>query len=331
MLQRLIRFVFVSFFAAAPAFADDDPRPTRTLDTVVVSGVQPGPGLWKVSKGDHVMWVLGTLIPLPKKIEWESGDVERTIAESQELLLLPQAKIDIKGGAFKALTMMPSLLGARNNPDGKKLEEVVSPELYARWLKLKAVYLGRDQSVEKRRPIVAGFRLYEKAVERSGMSFKDIVTPLVKKTAKKHDLVITQPEVSLTVEDPRARVKELRKTALDDAACFEKTLTRLESDVETMQLRGNAWSVGSVVDLRELPYTDAAGACMDALLDAAVAEKAGLSTLPDRVKAKWIAAAEAALEKNRSTFALLPIANILDEDKGYLAALKARGYTVEEP
>ena len=31
------------------------------MEAVVVSGVQPGPGLWRVSKGGHVLYILGTL------------------------------------------------------------------------------------------------------------------------------------------------------------------------------------------------------------------------------------------------------------------------------
>jgi hypothetical protein len=38
------------------------------LDQVLVTGEQPGPGLWKVSKDDHVLWILGTLAPLPQKM-----------------------------------------------------------------------------------------------------------------------------------------------------------------------------------------------------------------------------------------------------------------------
>jgi hypothetical protein len=329
MLKRSLAALFVAAFSMAAAAEDE--RPTRTLETVVVSGVQPGPGLWKVTKDDHVLWVMGTLTPLPKKMEWESRDVEKAIAESQELLLLPRAQISVEGGALKALTLMPSLMGARNNPDKKLLKEVVSPELYARWVPLKQKYLGKDSAVEKRRPIIAGFRLYEKAVERSGMSFKDVVTPVVKKAAKKHDLVITQPAVDVKIKDPRTRVKEFKKTTLDDSECFDKTLQRLESDVETMKLRGNAWAMGDVITLREEPYTDNTKACMDAVLGASMAEKTGLSTLPERIKDEWLKAAEAALAKNRSTFALLPIGNVLDDEKGFLAALKARGYTVEEP
>ena len=41
-------------------------------ETILVAGQRPGPGLWKVSKGDHVLWVFGTYSPLPKKMEWRS-------------------------------------------------------------------------------------------------------------------------------------------------------------------------------------------------------------------------------------------------------------------
>jgi hypothetical protein len=43
-----------------------------------------------------------------------------------------------------------------------------------------------------------------------------------------------------------------------------------------------------------------------------------------------MAAAEAALRDNASTFALLPISELLKPD-GYLAKLQARGYEVEAP
>ena len=42
------------------------------------------------------------------------------------------------------------------------------------------------------------------------------------------------------------------------------------------------------------------------------------------------AAAEKALAENKSTFALLPISNLLSDD-GYLSELAARGYAVEAP
>ena len=74
--------------APAPAATSTAPSPANAvkLETVSVTGVQPGPGLWKVSKDNHVMWVLGTLTPLPRRMEWQSKQVEQVIAQSQELL-----------------------------------------------------------------------------------------------------------------------------------------------------------------------------------------------------------------------------------------------------
>ena len=34
---------------------------------VVISGRYRGPRLWRVSRDGHVLWVLGTVSPLPKK------------------------------------------------------------------------------------------------------------------------------------------------------------------------------------------------------------------------------------------------------------------------
>ena len=66
-----------------------DEAPTL-LDEVLVSGEQPGPGLWKVIKttpaGEHVMWVLGSYGPLPQKMQWRSAQVEQAIASYQQVL-----------------------------------------------------------------------------------------------------------------------------------------------------------------------------------------------------------------------------------------------------
>lgn len=67
------------------------PAPT-VLAPVVVNGVTPGPALWKVSRGDHVLWILGVAAPLPKKVKWNSAEVERIIARSQEVIGPVKAK-----------------------------------------------------------------------------------------------------------------------------------------------------------------------------------------------------------------------------------------------
>src|SRR5262249_23109225 len=143
--------------APAHAAADDAGSASGTIEVVTVSGEQPGPGLWKISKNGHVIWVLGALQPLPKQMSWRSRSVEAVLAESQALLIFP--KVDPGIGFFRGMTLLPSMLGARKNPNGAKLQEVLPPDLYARWLVLKARYIGRDEGIEQWRPIFAAGEL----------------------------------------------------------------------------------------------------------------------------------------------------------------------------
>ena len=315
---------------AAPATPTATTPAVVDMDVMVVSGMQPGPGMWRVSKGDHVLWVMGTLSPVPKKMTWLSRDVEATIATSQQVLKSPGASVDSDLGIFRSALLIPSLYKARKNPDGATLKDVLPPDLYARWQVLKLKYIGRDAGVEKWRPIFAANELYTAAIKKSGLATSGIVSPVVDKAAKQHKVKIVSPVVRMKIKDPKKAIKEFSGTSLSDLECFRKTLDRLETDLAAMTLRANAWAVGDVEALRALPYDDQNRACFRAMTEASVAQKHGLDSLPQKVEAEWMAAAETALRDNTSTFALLPISELLKPD-GYLAKLQAKGYQVEGP
>ncbi|MBL8299464.1 MAG: TraB/GumN family protein [Rhodanobacteraceae bacterium] len=306
------------------------PAPAAVLETVVVSGEQPGPGLWRVTKDDHVLWVLGTLSPLPKRMEWVSREVERVVAGAQRVLLSPQASVDIEGGALAGVFLLPSLLKARNNPDKQRLSDVVPAELYARWLPLKRKYIGSSGAVEKRRPIFAALELYEQATESAGLRLNSRVGDTVEKLAKKHRVATERPSIKIKLAAPRQVLREFSRSELDDLDCLRKTVERLETDLPAMQLRANAWAVGDIEALRALPFVDQGQACRDAMLRNSAVQEHGMGDINERVAAVWLAAAEATLRDNTVSLAVLPIGEILGED-GYIATLRARGYQVEAP
>lgn len=321
----------VTALAAAGSPSTEAPAAeAAAMETVVVTGVQPGPGLWKVSKGEHVLWVLGTLSPLPKKFEWRAQEVEAAVAASQELLTAPALKMGADIGFFGQLALMPSLIGLRNNPDGAKLSEVLPPDLYARWSVLKEKYIGRSGKVEKWRPIFAALELYDDAIEKTGLDNRQRAQKTVLAAARKARVKTTAVEVVVALDDPRAAIKEFKHASLDDLECFRKTLDRIDTDLGTMAARANAWATGDLDALRQLPYTDQMTACLAAVNEMSLFRSRGITDIDARIEKAWLDAASAALEKNAVSFAMLSIRHLLEPDN-YLAKLRAQGYTVEAP
>lgn len=333
MRQSLLRVLLLAGLSCTAAAADATTGASTTpitLDTVTVSGILPGPGLWKVSKGEHTLWIFGTLSPLPKRMDWESLPVERVLARSQELILPPGVSVTADIGFFGMMMLAPKALGARKLPDNGELRALLPADLYARWLPLKARYLGSNRGIERWRPLFAADKLYDEALDEHGLRRSSDVVTLLRKRAKKSELTITSPSVTLTIANPKAALQSFRESKLDDTRCFDTTLTRVESDLDNMRARANAWAIGDVATLQALPYVDQNDACVQALMETQVAGELGFAKLAGQVKDKWLAAAEKALATNTSSVAIVAIDDLLP-DTGYLAALQARGYTVEAP
>lgn len=306
------------------------PPPIRDLQPVVVTGVQPGPGLWKVSRDGHVLWIIGTLSPLPRDIQWNSREVEQAMAQSQQMLEPPKLELDADTGWLGKLTLIPSALKARRNPDGKTLQEVVTPAQYTRWQLLKQRYLGNDRGIEQWRPVFAALELYDKAIRKSGMRQGGVVGPVLDKLARKYKVEVVSLKVVVKVSEPRQALKDFARTSLDDGECFARTLDRIEGDLGTMVARANAWSIGDLETLRELPYRNQYSACSAAFGSAAIARKYGIDDIPARLQQTWLQGAQAALARNTGTVAILPVSDLQKPD-GYLSRLQALGYTVETP
>lgn len=302
----------------------------RTEATVVVEGAQPGPGLWMVRKGNHDLFIMGTLLPLPMKMQWQSAQLEQVLAQAQEVIRLRGVQITSDIGFFKSLMLMPKLLGARNNPDDKKLKDVVSPESYARWSVLKARYIGNDNGVEKRRPIFASQELYGAAMKKNNLSATDVIWPVVAKAIDAHHPTVTVVKETIVIKDPKPLLKEWSKTSLDDLACFNKTMTQIELDVDAMRARANAWATGDIAGLRALPPAYQWEACNNAISENGIGKRLGFGDAQIKLRSQWMAAAESALEKNTVSFASVPLGTLLGEN-GYLAKLQAKGYTVIAP
>lgn len=300
------------------------------LEALVVSGAQPGPGMWTVRDGDHVLRILGTVSPLPRRMEWSSAEVEAAIAGSRVVIAPPALVVDADVGLFRGMALLPAMLRARNNPGKRPLREVVAPELYARWEVLKARYLGRDRGVEKRRPLLAAEALYEAALDRSGLREGGVVEPVLRRARKDAGVALVDTTVRLVVDDPKRVLRELAESDLADGECFAGTMERIETDLDNMRARANAWAVGDIEGLRALPYQNHYATCQEALTGSELARRLGVEDLPREASEKWLESVRKALSEHPSSFATLPMHRLLGEE-GMLQKLAAQGYLVEAP
>jgi hypothetical protein len=338
MSKRYACALYLSFLTL-PVLAQTTPQPEPSPPaaeasdavpaTVVVEGRRPGPGVWKVSKGDHVMWVFGVYSPLPQKMEWDAARVERLVGKSQEVLTRPGARMEV--GFFRGLTLLPTAIGIDKNPDGATLRDVLPADVYARWQVLKGKYIGDDDTIERRRPIFVADTLLSSGLSKSGLTQNSGVEEQVEKAAKRDKVKVTSTTLSMDVDDPRALMKEFKKSQVEDVACFTKTLERLEGDIDAMRVRANAWANGNIAEISSLDYAERDKACNDAIFNSQFAKNSpAFQHLPERIRANWVKVAEKALADNTSTFALLPMKDVIGP-QSYLADLQAKGYTVESP
>lgn len=326
--MRVIFLFLLTWIAVTPPLNAQET--TEAITNVEVVGVLPGPGFWQVSNGSNNLWILGSVNPTPKGMNWETIKLERKIAQSQSLLGNVSVSLDADVGFFAKIGLIPSLYRARKNPGGKTLKEILPADVYARWVLLKAKYIGKNDDIEYWRPIFVAQELYEQAIKKSRMNNRNIAWPVAEKLAKKKDVPITRPEIEIPIKDPKKFIKEFSASALNDTVCFDKTLLFIEQDVQNMERRGMYWAEGNVSALQEISFVDASGACVEAVLGSAALQNSAIQGLQEKAKSLWLEAAITALENNVSTVAVMNMAELLKSD-GYLAQLRAKGYTVIAP
>ena len=328
-MRMIVRLLCLFAVLTGVASAADPPPATPKVDEapieeVLVQGKHEGPRMWRVARGDHVLWILGTISPLPRRMTWQSDAVEAVLHETQEVIPA-WPSIGVGPNPFTALRLYFTWRKIQKPPDHAKLSEQLPPELYARFSALRARYAPHDSKLEELRPMLAGGKLLDDALNVSGLTMRNEVQQTVLKLASKEGVKVHQTRMK--VDDPVNVLKDLGETPKEsEIACLAAIVSRLETDLGPMQARARAWALGDVNTLRSLPHSiDDRVACL-----AAVSSSQRIRELVIRAQDDWLIEAEDALRRNKSTLAVQSMDRLLG-DQGILATLRAKGYAVEGP
>ncbi|HSS14164.1 MAG TPA: hypothetical protein VLL04_09740, partial [Rhizomicrobium sp.] len=79
---------------ALPARAQPEtakaPEEWAEIESVTVKG-EPGPAVWRLTRGASEVWILGTVGPLPRDMEWNRPTVADLLDGTRAVLLPPRA------------------------------------------------------------------------------------------------------------------------------------------------------------------------------------------------------------------------------------------------
>jgi len=310
-------------------------------DEIIVTGRQPGPPLWRVLDGDRALWIFPQLAPVPKGMVWESDKVAAVIAQAQEVLELPNIGADVPPrlylnpvNLFRGMRLAKRL---SRDPAGRTLKQQLPPELYSRFRAIEAKYFPNDsERFEELRPALAAGRMVGIVQSKEGLGpDDDIRKTLARLIRRNRDIVRTAIEVKIDLEGgfgDLAKRAEALTASLDPALeleCFDGQLRRMENDIDKMRRRANSWARGYVDEFRGVSLPGGEDDSCRALVLSS-SERSVVVDARAKLESLWLANAVRALHDHRTTFAILPIADLLRSD-GPIAQLKAKGYEVREP
>jgi len=322
--MRSIALLLFAGLAAAGA-RTGTPAPDTgelALDVELVRGELPGPALWKVSSGDHVLWIQGDVAALPKRMKWRSKEFERLLEASQEVI------VDDSDRApdYRTEREAARLTNASKLPRGQTLQEHVSPGMYVR---VEAIQKTFDipGNLESERPWAAASWLYDRAFYRL-----DLVDFRARETATK---LARKAKVRVTMLEFKPTFAEYLgylESAWGDE-CLSRVVEILEDGGFGIRRLANAWSIGDIDQLRDLvPAHELANAHWgpnEFTMCLRGGPQRAREYFEQRTTA-WLRESERVLRDHRSTVAVMPIGWLLAPD-GYVAQLRARGYEVVEP
>jgi uncharacterized protein YbaP (TraB family) len=308
-----LKAALIVTFSLAGNFA-----PAQALDEIVVTAERSGPGMWRVQRGDANVWILGSIAPLPRDITWRSKQVESVLERTSQVLVQKPIEISVP----RILWMLIADRRLLMIGGGKKLKDVLPPELHARFAAQRSKVGDDENKWERYRPIIAAAFLQQAAFHQVNLSMRLDLGAALRELAKKHGVRIEEVKVA-GVSDMLEALKTMPPAT--ESTCVEASLSTVEKGLPRLVDRAQAWANGNVELIENTPELKEVDACRNAL-DAGK----GAFDVIGRIRQTWLENIEKYLHSAGTTIAVVNL-DLLLERGGLLDQLRAKGYEIDAP
>ncbi len=301
--------------AAPPPKTGDAPiSDWSNIETVIVTARSPGPALWHVVRGNSEVWILGTVQPMPKDLQWNSGEIRGLLHGANALLLPPRARVGLFEGAWFLMTGM----GTLEQPDGTTLEAALPEPLRSRFVAERTRLHQDADRYEKYLPAIAALMLesdFWKANDLNITGPQKAIEKLAARSAVPTQAVAVYPAMDVIHDVPKM-------SPAAHLACLEFALSDIEIESAHAVAAAEAWAVGDLAGVKA-NYSETK-------LDACLQQNNAYALLRERAIGDMAGAITGALNKPGKTFAVIPMGLFLRKG-GVLERLQAAGLTVSGP
>jgi hypothetical protein len=338
MLHKAIVPLLLLLALPVRVLAQADTQAAIEPEIMVVTGRLPGPTMWRVVNGDNVLWIFPSFAPVPKRMEWDSTLVRGVLADAGVYLTQPASRLSLSsppGGPQSRRVEQQFFDGLSRIPDGKTLQDELGPELYLRYAAVKAQYFPRDDDIEEMRPFYAMQSMRDEVQQEVGLAPANAILDEIERLARRNRQLLridTSTSLKVTMEWNQLadRFGTLMNSLAPEAArdCFELELRRIEIDLDAIKHRANEWANGRIGAFRAVQLRTGDNPCGEIFFTSSESET--MQELARQSQEKWLAGAEDALTNHLTSFAVLDIDELLNED-GLLSRLVEKGYSVRAP
>ncbi len=294
----------------APGEAEGD---SVVVAELVVNAPLLGPALWKVSRGDSEVFILGGLTPLPHVQTWDDGRLDRALAQSNVLLVPPSGRIPVieaAGFAVRALAV--------RQPLGRTLEGSLPPTLRDRFVAERTALGLGPKAYAHWKPAAAGFLLIGDFRRKTGLSNEKPASTVVHMADARH--VRVKRVTSYHLGELFTSLTRLGNDQQN--ACLADELDAIDFERAHAKSAAEAWSRGDAQAAR--------AGNSGPILDRCAALLSSYGAVLERGTADFTAAIEDELKHPGKAVAVIDLRYLLRAN-GVLDRLQADGATISVP
>ncbi len=265
------------------------------------------PPLWRVSMGEHVLWVVGTIRPLPEgftKQPWSGPRLQQVAADATIYVGPPMIETRISN-PLAALNALRHYNALRRIPQRQTLADLLPAAMYVRFEQMRQRLGVRSRSVTRLRPMLAANKLLGVALKKNGLTDRDF-SKSVRRLAKRNGASTVQPEVKVSIGEAVVLIRSLPESI--ELECMQATLDYLENDIHNAELTASLWRDGRLSDLYRYDYS-----LIDRCADAAFSGDSA-DAVRQRAWQLWRQAMLNALQHHALSIASLPLQELTRAD-----------------